>query len=86
MRKSGNIAVTIILIIALSFLIYGFVLSRHKVYDSPDVLIEDELSSFTEMTEPELLKEMCYGAIVSDNKGNLINKERKAVCPSCTRE
>jgi hypothetical protein len=86
MKKANSFAAIIILIIALGFLMHGFFSSRHKVYDNPDVLMDEELSSFTEMTETGLLKEMCYGAIVSDNKGNLINKERKAACPSCTAE
>jgi hypothetical protein len=80
MRKIINIVTVIIIIIAVGAVVYGFVLSHYKVYDKPDPKDEGKLSTFTTMTESQLLKEMCYDAIITDDKGNLINKGREAAC------
>ncbi|MFH1228132.1 MAG: hypothetical protein V1701_09555 [Planctomycetota bacterium] len=80
MKKVSKIVGIISLIIALSFLVYGFGLSRYKVYDKPDARDEGKLSTSTTMTESQLLREMCYDAIIKDKDGNLVNKGREAAC------
>ncbi|MFH1230181.1 MAG: hypothetical protein V1709_01650 [Planctomycetota bacterium] len=80
MKKIINIITVSIIIIASGFLLYGFVLSHYNVYDKPAPEDEGKLSTFTTMTESQLLNEMCYDAIITDAHGNLINKGREAAC------
>ncbi|MBI4834148.1 MAG: hypothetical protein HY811_04955 [Planctomycetes bacterium] len=80
MRIVVNIITIIILIISLAFMVYGFAYSKHTVYDKPvEGKAIDPASSAT-MSEPQLLEEMNYDAIITDVKGNLINKRREAAC------
>lgn len=80
MRKAVNIITIIVLIVALGALIYGFVSSPYKVYDKPDARDNGKLSTFNTMNQSQLLREMCYDAIVTDAEGNLINQGRAAAC------
>ena len=80
MRKIVNLITIIILIASLGALVYGFVLSKHTVYDQPDVRDNGKLSTCNTLNESQLLKEMNYDAIITDAQGNLINRGRAAAC------
>lgn len=80
MRKAVNIITIVVLVVALAALVYGFVSSHYKVYDKPDARDNGRCSTFTTMNQSQLLKEMCYDAIIIDAEGNLINKGREAAC------
>ncbi|MBA7573478.1 hypothetical protein ES708_15276 [subsurface metagenome] len=70
----------IILLVAMVFLVLAFGVNQYKVYDQPALEDNGELSSFTMMRESQLLEETAYDGIITDAKGNLINKGREAGC------
>ena len=80
MRKIVNLITILVLIATLGAFVYGFVLSKHTVYDKPDPKDNGKLSTSTIMNDSQLLREMCYDAIITDAEGNLINKGREAAC------
>jgi hypothetical protein len=80
MRKLVNLITIFILIAALGAIVYGFVLSKHTVYDKPDSRDNGKLSTCNILNESQLLNEMNYDAITRDIQGNLINKGRAAAC------
>lgn len=79
MKKMTIFALALVCL-ALVLLIFGTLINQYKVYDIPAPEDQDKLSTFTTMTEPRLLEEMCYDGITSDDQGNLINKPREAAC------
>lgn len=70
----------IILLVAMVFLVLAFGVNQYKVYDQPAPEDNGKLSSFTMISESQLLEEMGYDAITLDDKGNLINKGRETAC------
>lgn len=78
--KVTNVLTIVLICLALVLLIFGILINQYKVYDMPDSKDEGKLSTFTTMSEPQLLEETCYDGVTTDEAGNLINKQREAAC------
>jgi hypothetical protein len=80
MRIVVNVIAIVVLVISLACIVYGFAYSKHIVYDKPAEGKTIDQASSVKMSEAQLLEEMNYDAIITDVKGNLINKRREAAC------
>jgi len=81
MKSLTKIFTLILILVAVVFLVYGYLFNHHKVISTPasETQVTDNVSI---MTEPQLLDEMCYDGIARDKEGNLIKKQREKACPT----
>lgn len=79
MKLLTKIFTIILILVAIVFLVYGYLFSNHKVISTSasGTYASDGVSI---MTEPRLLEEMCYDGIARDKENNLIKKQREKAC------